>query len=226
MTTRTFCFAVALVVCLTSLARGQAGAVQLPSFSSFGVQTEVSAPDSGGAFIGGVGRASSGSKAFGPALGPRRAFGQNRSSSSCRVKATVHDFAAHDEGGEEVGGKDSAETRQSRRVSKAGESSAGKAPPGSLAEARRKHAAEMAARDADAEELIAKAHKALDQGKINVAKMYCKMAARDASDDMKRKIRREIDALPAATESSKLASSSSRRSGSKSSEQSTGKASD
>ncbi|HEV3006145.1 MAG TPA: hypothetical protein VGX78_16875 [Pirellulales bacterium] len=193
----------------------------------------MSAPDSGGAYVGGVGQASSGSTAFGPALGPRRASGQNRGASSCRVKATIHDFAAHDEALQgEADGKSSAasaESRTQRRLAKARESSAGQAPSGSLADARRKHAAELAAHDEAAEELIAKGRKALAQGKPNVAKMYYKMAARDASDEMKRKIRREIDALPAATDSAKLASASSadaRATSSKSTEQGARKTSD
>ena len=49
--------------------------VQLPTFSFFTVQTTVSVPDSGGAFLGGIGRGADGgsSRGFGPTSSPKKA---------------------------------------------------------------------------------------------------------------------------------------------------------
>jgi hypothetical protein len=224
MTMRPFWLSLALLGCFASAAYSQA--LQLPSFSIFNVDTTVSVPDGGGAYIGGVKRSSSGSTAFGPALGPRRAIGTSTSASALRVKATVHDFAAHDEAllGSKSGTKGSSAGKGANatassalpghagRLARAGESSAGQAPSGSLAEARRQHAAELAARDDMAQEHIDKARTAAANGKPKVAKMFYKMAARDVSDELRRSIQREIDALdrdsPTGSGSSKVASAS------------------
>jgi len=198
MTVRSFCLSLSLVGYWSSLAGAQA--VQLPSFSFFGVDTAVMAPDRGSAYIGGVRRVSSGSTAFGPSLGPRRAIGSSTSASQLRVKATIHDFAAHDEAllGDSQSSSSDAPARSD-------ESSASRAPQGSLAEARRQYAAELAANDEAAKVSLAQARKAAADGKLGAAKIFYKMAARDASAELRRKIAREIDALSSDTDSSMVA---------------------
>lgn len=68
-----------------------AQAVQLPTFRYFSVQTTVSVPDRGGALLGGVDRASSGStsRGFGPLR--NRASGSSVGSSIASVHATIID---------------------------------------------------------------------------------------------------------------------------------------
>jgi hypothetical protein len=202
MTLRSFWLSLALVGCWSSLAGAQA--VQLPSFSFFGVDTSVMAPDRGSAYIGGVRRVSSGSTAFGPGLGPRRAIGSSTSASQLRAKATIHDFAAHDEAHNEalLGNLQSSPDTAPARGD---ESSAARAPRGSLAEARRQYAAELAANDEAAQDTLAKARKSASDGKLGAARIFYKMAARDASADLRRKIEREIDALPSRSDSPELA---------------------
>ena len=61
-------FFVAVMGMLGTASSARAQAVQLPTFNYFTVQTTVSVPDRGGAVLGGVNRASSGttSRGFGP----------------------------------------------------------------------------------------------------------------------------------------------------------------
>src|SRR5687768_5971375 len=65
--------------------------VQLPTFSFFTVQTTVSVPDSGGAYLGGIGRGADGSTTRG--IGPlrNRGFGSTRAASGVSVHATIID---------------------------------------------------------------------------------------------------------------------------------------
>ncbi len=77
-------------------AQQNAVAVQLPTFSFFSVRTTVVVPDSGGAYLGGIGRASSGSSVFGTPLFRNGAIGLERSHAGMSVHATIHDFEAID----------------------------------------------------------------------------------------------------------------------------------
>ncbi|MEE8451019.1 MAG: hypothetical protein V3R99_03860 [Thermoguttaceae bacterium] len=76
--------------------------VQLPTLSVFSGRTTVVVPDRGSTYMGGVRRAASGRSEFGVPMLPFRPFrntaiGNERSVSSLRVSATVHDFEAMDE---------------------------------------------------------------------------------------------------------------------------------
>src|SRR3954451_10129685 len=66
--------------------------VQLPTFSVFTVQTTVSVPDSGGAYLGGSGRGADSSVSRSPLR--NRALGSSRVASGVSVGATIID---HDE---------------------------------------------------------------------------------------------------------------------------------
>src|SRR5262245_34582711 len=68
--------------------------VQLPTFQSFAVSTTVVVPDSGGAYLGGVSRASSGGSQFGP-WGPR-AFGGQQQAGGVGVSVQIHDMRTLD----------------------------------------------------------------------------------------------------------------------------------
>lgn len=82
---------VAFALAMAVAARADAQAVQLPTFNYFSVQTSVSVPDRGGALLGGVDRASSGStsRGFGPLR--NRASGSSIGSSTASVHATIID---------------------------------------------------------------------------------------------------------------------------------------
>lgn len=94
------CLSAALVCVLGAAspadAQQNAVAVQLPTFSFFSVRTTVVVPDRGGAYLGSIGRASSGSSVFGTPLMRNGAIGLQRSHAGLTVHATIHDFEAMD----------------------------------------------------------------------------------------------------------------------------------
>lgn len=171
--------------------------VQLPSFSYFGVDTSVSVPDRGSMSVGGVGRSSMGSTAFGPVLGPRsRSFGRQMSASSTTVHATIHDFDAMDR-------QLLDQARKSYRVSPRAATSAARdeassaaaGPAGSVAEARRMYAAERSAQERDAVKYMEQAERAAARGKPQVARVLYQMAERRASGELKAEIHERLAAL-------------------------------
>ena len=212
MFTRISCLSVGLIACLASPAAAQLPAtVQLPSFSYFGVDTSVSVPDRGSMSLGGVGRSSMGSTAFGPVLGPRsRSFCRQMSASSTTVHATIHDFDATDrqlldrqlldrqllDQAQRSYGKS---PRAATRTSAGEASSAAAGPAGSVAEARRMYAAERSAQERDAVKYMDEAERAAARGKPQVARVLYQMAERRASGELKAEIRERLIALkPAA----------------------------
>ncbi|MFW5693025.1 MAG: hypothetical protein ACOCWL_02305 [Thermoguttaceae bacterium] len=93
-----------LLMACVGPAAGQAPgtAVQLPTFSQFGVGTTVSVPDRGSGFMGGISRSSSGRNSFRSPLLPFRPFkntavGSQSGAMNMHVSAWIHDFEAMDE---------------------------------------------------------------------------------------------------------------------------------
>lgn len=77
-----------------------AQAVQLPTFEYTHVNTTVSVPDRGGAYLGGVNRASAGSSTSGTPVLPfrNRSYGQSTTAGGMSVGVYVHDFEAMEAG--------------------------------------------------------------------------------------------------------------------------------
>ncbi len=77
-----------------------AQAVQLPTFEYTTVNTTVSVPDRGGAYLGGVNRAASGSSTSGAPLLPmrNRSYGSSTGATGMSVGVYVHDFEAMEAG--------------------------------------------------------------------------------------------------------------------------------
>lgn len=171
--------------------------VQLPSFSYFGVDTSVSVPDRGSMSLGGMGRSSMGSTAFGPVLGPRsRSFGRQMSASSTTVHATIHDFDAMDRQLLDQARKSYViSPRAATRTARDEASSAAAGPAGSVAEARRMYAAERSAQERDAVKYMDQAERAAARGKPQVARVLYQMAERRASGELKTEIRERLAAL-------------------------------
>ena len=187
---------------VTRMAHAQAPAVvQLPSFSTFGVDTSVSVPDRGSASLGGAGRSSTGSTAFGPAFGPgNRSFGRSSSSSRTSVRATIHDTEALDRTtlarAKGTEGKSAVPTQSmARRLSAAQQSSAGQVPSGSVADARKRRAAEVAAMQADALQSLKLAREAAAIGKNSLAAAFYRQAAKHASGELRSQIDKEAVAV-------------------------------
>ena len=170
--------------------------VQLPSYSYFGVDTIVSAPDRGSMSLGGVGRSSTGSTAFGPVLGPRsRSFGRQMSASSTTVHATIHDFDAMDRQLLDQAQKSYVKSPRAATRTAGGEASSAAGPAGSVAEARRLYAAEQLAQERDAVKYMDQAERAAARGKPQVARVLYQMAERRASGELKAEIRQRMAAL-------------------------------
>lgn len=178
----------------------QGAVVQLPSYSTFGVNTSVSVPDRGSVSLGGIGRSSIGSTAFGPSAGLRnRGFGRNLSGSVTSVRATIHDFDALDRATLEratdprMAPRSLVAADQARRLTAARQSSAGQVP-GSVAEARRQRAAEEVAGETEVAQDLKHARDAAAAGKTRVAAMFYKAAARHATGARKLQVEREAAA--------------------------------
>lgn len=82
-----------LAVCRSAASQG---VLQQPAVETFGVDTSVSVPDRGSAFLGGVSRSRSGSSTYGPTHW-NRAYGFEHRFSSVDVSVFLHDFEAMDE---------------------------------------------------------------------------------------------------------------------------------
>jgi hypothetical protein len=175
--------------------------VQLPSFSFFTVNTTVSVPDRGGAYLGGIDRAREGSttRGFGPLR--NRGIGAERAAGGVAVQATIHNLdeldkttladAAAKRGAVDP---DLAKAELIRRgvargvADGQGNGAAGALlaqPEDSVAAIRARNAAAAQARASEAAELLAKAEAAEAEGKASVAKIYYQMVARRDTGELK-----------------------------------------
>lgn len=198
----------ALVVCLPVAAQAPpATTVQLPTFSLFTVNTTVSVPDGGGVFLGGVNRAASGRIERGvPGVPFRsRGIGSVRSASGMHVTATIIDHKEMDEAIlAEAAARRGAPLVEDRPVTIAGDVVAGGRGPGrdsasvgdlSVSEIRRRQAAEGEMQSAEGLDYLAKAERAVREGKSGLAKVYFRMAASRLKGDAAKQARQRFAAL-------------------------------
>jgi len=210
------------------LAQQPATSVQLPTFSQFSTATTVSVPDGGSALLGGINRASDGRNEFGVPLLPFRPFrnsaiGSQRSTSSMRVTATIHDFEAMDEfllsqpteirrlQGLQTPAAVLGHTLQPRlpNRSPAWEPSALAGAEAStvatVAEIQARRQQQQQTRLTEAEQFYRRAQDAEEAGKASVAKIYYQMAARRATGELKQQALAKVEGLGRAQTGSKLA---------------------
>lgn len=158
--------------------------------------------------MSGVGRSSTGSTAFGPGRG-NRSSGSSLSTSKTSVHAKVHDLQAQDRASNgNKNKKSSAQPSEAARLAAARESSAGQVPAGTVAEARRQRAAELAGNAAEAQSNIKRAREAAAAGKPRVAAMFYKMAAGQATGELKLQVEKEAAALAKAAPAPRAAHTS------------------
>jgi hypothetical protein len=193
--------------------------VQLPTFSFFTVQTTVSVPDSGGAYLGGIKRARDGSIVRG--LGPlrNRAIGSERGAGGMSVHATIIDHAELDEAllAEAAAGRgkaaDPATAKAellSRHMGRAefgaaggssipGASTSGRAssdaPAESVAAIRQQNSAAAEQRASEAAEYFIKAQTAEAEGKSALAKIYYQMVLRRDAGQLKQQAQARLAAI-------------------------------
>ena len=226
------CLWVAWLGGLPGSAPAQQGAttVQLPTFSNFSVNTTVTVPDRGSAYLGGINRAASGRNEFGVPLLPFRPFrnvgiGRELSASNMWVTATIHDLDAMDRylrglptaarlpplGQSRVAapGKTLRAGDPGRgaswRVSPVPHAAGG--PPMSVAQARAQRLRQQDTRAREAADFFQRGRKAEETGKIGVAKIYYQMAARRAAGELKAQIAQRLEAIGRAQTSAKIARS-------------------
>jgi hypothetical protein len=207
---------IVLAVCIAALCVAKHGfsqapppnaptTVQLPTFSFFTVQTTVSVPDSGGAFLGGIGRGAdgSGSRGFGPLA--NRGSGSSREAGGISVQASIHDREEMDWA---VLAQAAENSRQNFPAAKAeqisgriGRSEAGSSSgvAGSLAEIRSHQAAGAASRTAEATELFTKAQRAEAEGKSGLARIYYQMVLRRDGGSLRASAQSRLAALSEGT---------------------------
>jgi hypothetical protein len=192
--------------------------VQLPTFRFFTVQTSVSVPDSGGAYLGGINRARDGSASRGFLPWRNRGFGMERGGGHATVHATIID---HDELDKALlakaakhGEAAAIDAKAEAIASHVGHSDtdvpawkpgSGVLRPeplaGSVAVIRAQNAAAADARAAELAVHFAKAQSAEAEGKPVVAKHYYGIVARRAAGDLKQQALDRIAALKAEAES-------------------------
>ena len=180
------------LIALASLQAGIAnaqpvGVVQLPTFQFFSVQTTVSVPDSGGAYLGGVNRSSAYHSHRGfPLMGREPLFGgrasaRASSAGGMSVHAKIHDMQEMDEALlRQAGGLRPANPRMAATRVRS-------EPTKSVAQIRRDQAAVQAATD-DADHYLATGRQALAEGKTGVARVNLQMALRRAQGEKRREV--------------------------------------
>lgn len=169
--------------------------VQLPTFSAFTVSTVVSVPDAG--WVHNPYQASYGWTAYGPAWGASSiAWHEVQHTSAWSVGAQVIDLAALDVQTLSTAPVPPAmpDDPFARQIAASRNSSAAFVP-GSVADARRARAAELAGEQREIDELIDKAEALVKQGKPNVARIYFQMAANKSSGERKRELENRAASL-------------------------------
>ena len=195
----TICLATLLTLAaLAPTAFGQAPTtVQLPTFRFFTVQTTVSVPDSGGAYLGGINRARDASRTRGLGKGPllsNRGISSERTGGGMSVHATIHDLASMDE---------ALLAKAAGKRVVASESPLVIAPVTSGVESVAAIRAEtdLAARSAAAEVagIFTKAQKAEAENKPVIARIYYQMVTRRDAGELKRQALARLDVLSGKT---------------------------
>jgi hypothetical protein len=203
-----FLFVAWLGVALSSVSAQQpATTVQLPTFTRFTVQTTVSVPDGGTAYLGGIDRGIDSSVTRG--LGPLRSRGLSggRSASGISVSATIIDHAEIDRAilaaaasRGSTGEVDVKAAKIAAAVNRSGVESTSLATstnslPGSVAAIRAAIAVQDEARAQEIAGYLAKAEEAEAAGKTSVAKVYYQMVARSGNDQYRQQATQRLAAL-------------------------------
>jgi hypothetical protein len=204
-----------MLAAVAGLANAQqpATTVQLPTFSRFTVQTTVSVPDGGTAYLGGIDRAidSSVSRGIGPLR--RRGISSGRAASGVSVSATIIDHAEIDRAilaaaagrersmAADLKAREIAAGVPRSRLAVNGEASRGAsgALPSSVAAIRVANATQDEQRTNEIAGYLAKAERAEAEGKASVAKVYYQMVARSGVQEYQQRATQRLAALVKAT---------------------------
>jgi hypothetical protein len=201
---RTLLRVTALVGCLSAkfalLPPAGAQVVQLPAFSTTGVDTTVVVPDRGAALLSGGGRAAAGLSTFGGV--PRaRGWGVSRQAYSNSVSVWIHDHQAHDRAVAER-----AKHSQAPPALVSGAAAAVDPAAVSAAELADRRAVATAMRDKHARMLFDKSRAARQAGKTAVAEIFLRAAVREASGALGKQIEAELSATSSEASTSRAPS--------------------
>ena len=190
----------AILLVLKSSACAQATTVQLPTISNFTVQTTVSVPDRGAAYLGGISRGADGRVARGISPLANKAIGGTRSASNVSVSATIIDNAEIDRSLLAAAAARRGETVDPAVAKAAGLSSSvarttSSAAPESVATIRERTAAAAELETAELASYFAKAKQAEADGKPVVAKVFYQMVARRDKGELKQQALARLAAL-------------------------------
>ncbi|REK11983.1 MAG: hypothetical protein DWQ37_13260 [Planctomycetota bacterium] len=189
------CLIAVLWVAGVSVAAAQNVTIQLPNFSTFGVNTTVLVPDSGRSPLAAE-RQAFYSRYSSLGFNRRTAYGAQRRAALSSATATIHDPAQAD--------RDVLRRARARRTNwKRGTTrsvlpeQAEAVDPGlqSVAELQRRRADAEATQRSEARELFQKARRARDAGKPAVAAVYYGMAARRVDGPTRQRIEQEARAV-------------------------------
>jgi hypothetical protein len=193
-----------------TLAQGQqppqvASTVQLPTFSSFSVQTTVSVPDSGGAYLGGVNRGVDRTitRGFGPLR--NRASTSSLGTSGESVHATIIDPAEMDrallaEAASKRGVPlDPSATKAATLARTVGRSDGAAPPVESVAAIRQQNSSAADLQAAELAGYLTKAKQAEAEGKPGAARVFYQMVARRDAGQLRKEAVERLTALTAGT---------------------------
>jgi hypothetical protein len=190
---------VAWMIAAVNIAAAQV--VHLPTFQFFGINTTVSVPDRGAAYLGGVSRSSSGRTGRGLPLVSRmpfagRPFGNRAAAVSSQasgvsVSAYIHDFESMDQQLLRQSQPHASREQPARPADIAGRTS--------IRELERQHSAHEAIRNATAQAQARadyeRATTLVKQGKAGAAKVYLQRAAKQADAALRAKIAKTAQQL-------------------------------
>ncbi|HEV3136493.1 MAG TPA: hypothetical protein VGZ26_01290 [Pirellulales bacterium] len=195
---------------LTFAASGSAQTIQLPSFTSFSVDTTVLVPDSGRAATAGTKRASSASSNFG-GFPKQRAAGVNRQAAGMSVLAKIHDpfevdtaFLQQAAARHATANDDGAAARTAPAPPSGGARLAGDPGLRSVAEIERQRTNKSVAQQHEAFALYEKGRQAQAVGKAGVAIVFFRSASHRATGTLKQEIDADLKALNASAAPGKL----------------------
>jgi hypothetical protein len=194
---------ISLLVLATAVT-APAQTVQLPSFSTFSVDTTVLVPDRGAVSLGGNSRAATSSNSLN-GVPRQRGVGINRQAAGQQVTATIHDQREADAAllGEKGALRDKpGETDRIR---------AAESVPASVQQLERRRLAAESANQGAALVNYEKGRQAQAAGKSSVAAVYYRLAAKQADSALRQKIDMQLRAIAAAPTGGKRATPTARR---------------
>ncbi len=198
--------AACLITASDSSARAQqyGTTVQLPTFSFFSVSTTVLAPDSGGAYLGGMRRAGSVRPSWGHPMVRNHGLSNFRDASGASVAVRVHDLRWMDEillGNFTIVEPPADEQGLAARSDLAQQLAGEAQQRGAAVNYGAMHIndirqAKEAAKNAEIQGYLTKAEEKRKEGKTALVKYYLQLAARKSSGDLRQAVEamlREID---------------------------------